>query len=243
PLTLAYVGLMLWPFHLLLLCQDLRKKSRYLLVISNLALLYFSASRTAQAVALIVSVGYLFYTFRGRNRLIVAGSLALCLAGVFGTDNNVSRRFKSMGTQISEEKESPYRDDRIAFWIVHYIMVKERPMTGHGINLDKAYRVPYYDRIGLPNFKKAYEAHNQLLQLAAEGGLAAMFAFIAWMGTVHFNWKQAPRYVHDIRDLTIICLFLGGLTQNAYMDGEVRFALLTLMSLAFAAGFGQREPT
>ncbi|MBC7660084.1 MAG: O-antigen ligase family protein [Chitinophagaceae bacterium] len=239
PLTMAYVALMLWPFHLVLLCTDPRKINRCIMLTSNLLLLYFSASRTAQAVALLSTVGFMFYYFRGRHRWFVLVGLVLAIGGIFSTNNTVSRRFMSMTSHISEEKESSYPDDRIAFWVVHYIMVKERPFMGHGINLDKPYRVPYYEAIGLHNFKKAYEAHNQILQLAAEGGLGAALAFIFWLGSLHFNWLNGPQALKWIRDLTVSCLFFGGLTQNAYFDGEVRYALMTLMALAFAMGYGR----
>lgn len=237
PLTLAYVALIIWPFHLILLCKDFKNLYRYLLVFANLGLLYFSASRTAQAVALLAAVGFIFVNFRGRNRLIIMAVMAAGLLGVFSSNNAISRRFLSMSTKMmSEEKESPYPDDRIAFWIVHWNMVKERPILGHGISLDRAYRIPYYEAIGLSGFKKAYEAHNQVLQLAAEGGLGAALAFLLWLGSLAFNWKHAPRTLKQIRNLTILCLLLGGLTQNAYLDGEVRFALMTLMSLVYAMG-------
>lgn len=237
PLTLAYVALMIWPFHLVLLCAKPRNIYRLVSLLANLALLYFSASRTAQAVALLAAVGFTLSYFRGRNRLVLIGCMIAALLGIFSTENSISRRFRGMSTQmISEEKEGPYPDDRIAFWIVHWNMVKERPILGHGINLDRDYRAPYYDAIGLPGFKKAYEAHNQILQLAAEGGIGAALAFLLWLGSLHYNWQSAGPTLKRIRDLTLICLLLGGLTQNAYLDGEVRFALMTLLSLIHAMG-------
>ena len=234
PLTLAYVALMLWPFHLVLLCYRPRAVGRYILVIANLSLLYYSASRTAQVVAVIATLGFTLSYFRGRTRGILIGIMALGVLGIFTTDNMISKRFLSMKTQISEEKESDYPDDRIAFWIVHWNMVKERPLLGHGINLNREYRMPYYQAIGLRGFKKAYEAHNQLLQIAAEGGLMAAAAFLAWLGSLHYNWKNGPRALKHIRDLTILCLLIGGLTQNAYFDGEVRYAIMTLFALMYA---------
>lgn len=234
PLTLAYVSLMLYPFHLVLLATDFKNWRRIALVLGNLALLYFSASRTAQAVALLATVGFALSYFKGMTRIYLLIGMTVALISVFSTPNAISRRFSAMSSgMLSEEKESAYADDRIAFWIVHLNMVKERPILGHGINLDKTYRVPYYDAIGLPGFKKAYEAHNQILQLAAEGGILTALAFIAWLVSLHFNWRNGSRNLTYIRDLTLICLFLGGLTQNAYFDGEVRFALMTLASLAY----------
>ncbi|RZA24633.1 MAG: O-antigen ligase domain-containing protein, partial [Proteobacteria bacterium] len=240
PLTLAYVGLMLWPLNFVRFTQNYRDIGRAVCLISNMLLLYFSASRTAQAVALLVLVGYVIWNFRGRVRLIIFGLIAALVVGVLVTPNAISRRFMKLGTeQISEEKESGYADDRIAFWIVHANMVKERPILGHGIHLGKEYRMPYYEAIGLPNFKKAYEAHNQLLQLAAEGGIFCMFAFLAWAFSLHFHGSNLPRLLQKARDLTIFALLLGGMTQNAYFDGEVRFVMVLLL----AGMFGFRQPS
>ncbi len=243
PLTLAYVGLMLWPLNFVRFTQNYRDIGRAVCLISNMLLLYFSASRTAQAVALLVLVGYVIWNFRGRVRLIIFGLIAALVVGVLVTPNAISRRFMKLGTeQISEEKESGFVDDRVAFWIVHSNMVKERPILGHGINLNRAYRVPYYDAIGLHDFKKAYEAHNQLLQLAAEGGLLCALAFLAWMISLHWNWTEIELPWRRTRDLTITALFLGGLTQIAYFDGEVRFALILITSLAFAYRMQKLKP-
>jgi O-antigen ligase len=242
PLTLAYVALMLWPFHLVLLAIDFKNWRRVALVLGNLALLYLSASRTAQAVALLATLGFALSYFKGKIRIYLLLGMTVALIGIFSTENAVSRRFSNMSSgMLSEEKESAYADDRIAFWIVHWNMVKERPILGHGINLDKNYRVPYYDAIGLPGFKKAYEAHNQILQIAAEGGMLAALAFIAWLVSVHFSWQNSSRNLRYIRDLTLICLFLGGLTQNAYFDGEVRFALMTLLCFLYASGHYSKQ--
>ncbi|RYZ53606.1 MAG: O-antigen ligase family protein [Proteobacteria bacterium] len=242
PLTLAYVSLMLYPFHLVLLAADFKNWRRIALLLGNLALLYFSASRTAQAVALLATAGFALSYFKGRTRIYLLTAMTVAMIGVFSTPNAISRRFSAMSSgMLSEEKESAYADDRIAFWIVHLNMVKERPILGHGINLDKTYRVPYYDAIGLPGFKKAYEAHNQILQIAAEGGIVAAIAFLAWLVSLHFNWRNGSKNLAFIRDLTLICLFLGGLTQNAYFDGEVRFALMTLLSFLYASGLHSKQ--
>lgn len=233
PLSLAYVALMLWPLHLVRFAADYKNPARALGLVSNIALLYYSASRTAQAVGVLLTGAFILWSFRGRMRALLMGAMVVLIVGVLATPNVISQRFMRMTEQLSEEKESSFADDRIAFWIVHSNMVLERPLLGHGINLDKAYRLPYYEAIGLHDFKKAYEAHNQILQLAAEGGVLCALLFIAWLISVHFNFKDAPLAARRIRDLTLVGLFLGGMTQNAYFDGEVRFALIILLSLAF----------
>lgn len=235
PLTLAYVALMLWPVVLVRFSQNFKDPRRVLALVSTLVLLYYSASRTAQAVALILTLGYVVWSFRGRIRALILGAMAVGILGVLLTPNGVSERFLRMTTQISEEKESGFADDRIAFWVVHSNMVRERPLLGHGINLDRKYRLPYYEAIGLPDFKKAYEAHNQILQLAAEGGVLCALAFILWLVSLHFNGRNSPLWMRRARDLTLLGLFLGGMTQNAYFDGEVRYALILLFGLFLAS--------
>lgn len=244
PLTLAYVALLLWPLNLVRFAEKLNDPRRVLMLLANLVLLYYSASRTAQATAALLTFGFVIWSFRGRLRAAIIATLAVGLLGTLLTPNIISQRFLRMTTQISEDKESSFADDRIAFWMVHSKMIRERPLLGHGINLDRSYRLPYYEAIGLFDFKKTYEAHNQILQLAAEGGVLCALAFILWLVSLHFNAKNSPLWIRQTRDLTIVGLFLGGLTQNAYFDGEVRYAMTLLLALLLASMQSQsREKT
>ena len=106
-------------------------------------------------------------------------------------------------------------------------MVEERPLLGHGINLDATYRTPYYNRIGLADFSKKYEAHNMFLQTLSEGGAIGLTFFILW-----FAWHLRLAWRVDHRNggppiftATFAAFLLAGLSQNSFQDGEVRLGL------------------
>jgi hypothetical protein len=107
-------------------------------------------------------------------------------------------------------------------------MIQERPLIGHGVHIGLDYRRPYYERIGLGDFKKQYPAHNQYIQMLAEGGLIALSCFIAWL-VFSFRLAKDPRCPLFLRlavPQTLWIFILGGLTQNAFYDSDVRMGLV-----------------
>ena len=52
-------------------------------------------------------------------------------------------------------------------------MIKDRPIL-HGMHLNKEYREPYYIKLGLKDFIRKYEAHNQYIQTAANSGIPGL---------------------------------------------------------------------
>ena len=76
------------------------------------------------------------------------------IVGISFTKNPISDRFKSTVTQKSALECQGYPDDRVAFWHVFVNMIKERPVLGHGIDLNTKYRTPLLQAIGLGEFKK-----------------------------------------------------------------------------------------
>ncbi len=243
PLTLAYVALLLWVPSLGYSLQCRNNPRAWTITGSLGFLLYASASRTAQALALALGVLLMLLSLRGRTRFAILALLGACLVLVLNTQNMVSERFIAARSQAPVDRESPYADDRIAFWLAHLKAVEERPLLGHGVHLGRDYRKDYYAKIGLPDMKKTYEAHNQILQLAFEGGLLAALSFLIWLWYVHRSWENLSPWYQRLRDLTILGFLLGGLTQNAFFDSEVRYTLGLIMTLAFAVSRSSKPKT
>lgn len=234
PLTLAYVLLIIWPFFLVELMKNLRAPGAWLKV-GCLALMFtLSASRTAQITVLVSIAWALSRTLSGQKRRLGYGLLLLLVAGLALTENPASRRFKSLFDPNDPDRFSSYPDDRLAFWHAFSGMVAERPLLGHGLRLDKDYRTPYYEAIGLGDFKKKYEAHNQLLQILAEGGLIGLLLFSASLALLVRALSQEQRLDRRVLFMTLAVFLFAGLTQNAFQDFEVRYALILMLSLARA---------
>jgi hypothetical protein len=231
PLTLAYSALLIWPFAVLRIFQKPRAWSSWFYGVGAALMLIYSMSRTAQALAAVFVLWNVFRLFSGRRRWQILGALALLGLLVAVTKNPVSTRFRHL-IQGTEENYhfSDYPDDRLAFWHAHAVMIQERPIMGHGVHIGLDYRRPYYERIGLGDFKKQYPAHNQYIQMLAEGGLIALAFFISWLV---FSLRvvkdpRCPAFLKTVVPQTLWIFILGGLTQNAFYDSDVRMGLVIL---------------
>jgi O-antigen ligase len=229
PLTLAYSALLIWPLAILRIFQKPRAWQSWAFGAGAALMLLYSMSRTAQALAALFVLWNVFRMFSGRRRWQILGAVALLGLVLALTKNPISIRFRHL-IQGTEENYhfSDYPDDRLAFWHAHAVMIQERPLIGHGVHIGLDYRRPYYERIGLGDFKKQYPAHNQYIQMLAEGGLIALSCFIAWL-VFSFRLAKDPRCPLFLRlavPQTLWIFILGGLTQNAFYDSDVRMGLV-----------------
>ena len=235
PLTLAYVSLLLWPIQLARLAQDLRLTSSWLGLVGLLVILITTQSRACQAVALLITTVFLFLKLKGRGRIISFFALTAFVLGIALTSNPVSDRFALLLNPENPDRFSDYPDDRVAFWHAHWEMIKERPVLGHGIHLNHRYRIPYYESIGLEDFVRQYEAHNQLIQITANAGVFGLFLFLCW---IYCLLKLSREIDPEYRLGWVLCILgfvLAGLVQNAYSDGEVRHTLTVLLCISMVA--------
>lgn len=248
PLTLAYAALLIWPFAVLQLFQKPKAWQSWAYGFGTALMLIYSMSRTAQALAVFFVLLNVFQMFSGRRRWQILGVIALLGLGLAVTKNPVSTRFQHLihGTEANYHF-SDYPDDRLAFWHAHLLMIQDRPILGHGVHIGLDYRHPYYVRIGLGDFKKQYPAHNQYLQIAAEGGLIALAFFVAWLFFSLRAMKdpRLPLFLRTVVIQTFWIFILGGLTQNAFYDSDVRMGLVILGVIVamYAGNSGARSRT
>ena len=237
PLTLAYSAFAFWPLAMWRVIHHPRRLAPWITAAAISMLIYLSMSRTVQFVAigsLLLAIGT---KLRGRS-LVAALALAVLIGGAVAlTPNTISQRFAATFSQQGVDRYSNYPDDRLAFWHVHWLMVKERPLLGHGVDLDLHYRNPYYARIGMEDMPKKYEAHNEFLQVAAEGGIIGLLFFLAWWGYLAYiaTFRLPKGELRTIVLWTIIAFALASITQNSFQDGDVRMAISLLFGGALAA--------
>lgn len=232
PLTLAYVGLCLWPFVLL----ELRKRTTWVHLggmFSTLGVIVLADSRTVQGVALAFAAFILLqdvFAKRWRStRLLVLVLFALLGAVWAHSQQKWVETVSAQGHGVSSE----YADDRLAFWHAHWEMFREKPWIGHGFSLGKEYRQPYYELIGLGDFPYKYEAHNLFLQIMVNSGLLGLMLFVL---TMYWSFLHLRSSWTGLGLLAV--LLLGSMTQNSLLDFEVRytFAVLLALALSFAKG-------
>ena len=233
PLTLAYAAFILWPLAINWLFKSIRDYWPWIFAIGILACVWFTRSRTIQLAAFGIFAWNGFFSLKGKLRRFVLGLGLTFVSAVIIVPNACTQKFVKTFSKVGVDKHSDYPDDRLAFWHVHWNMVKERPITGHGFTLDTAYRLPYYKEIGLEGFSKPYEAHNMFLQLLANGGVVGLTCFLIWLfWYIWFAFKQSSSFIRQVGWQTFSSFALVGLTQNAFQDSSVRMVL----SL-FCAGF------
>ncbi len=233
PLTLAYVALLTFPFALIRWLSQPRSLSHAITLLASTTLLLLTNSRTCMLVAFLFVLWNVWQQLKGRTRLaaILLTTIAVGLVAV--TDNPVSQRMAATFAADSPDRFSDYPDDRLAFWHAHALMIAERPITGHGIDLNTAYRTPYYERLGLEDFPRKYSAHNQWLQFIANGGAIGTTLICIWLLMILRQINQAILEDQDkaILRQSLAILLIASLSQNAFYDSEVRYGLALILCI------------
>ena len=189
-------------------------------------------SRTVQVASLMIILWSVLSQLKGKGRTVAVAMLGFMLVSLIIVPNPVVNKFRKTFSTEGVDRFSEYPDDRLAFWHAHWEMLKEKPFAGHGNIHGATYRKPYYEKIGLADFKKMYEAHNMFLQIAVNMGLFGLLLFMLWLAW-HFqksiSLSNASHRLAGFQTLTIFAI--TGLTQNAFQDSEVRTGL-TLLTLS-----------
>jgi O-antigen ligase len=235
PMSLAYASLLLWPCAVRVVLKSPRAWQSWSFSAGAAMLLLFSMSRIVQLLAALVVLWNVFIMLSGRQRLLALMASLLIGAGLAVTDNPVSARFHNLLHPTEQDVMSDYPDDRLAFWHAHLLIIQERPWLGHGVHQGNAFRKPYYERLGLGDFKKQYQAHNQYIQIVAEGGLIGLALYGFWLV---MTWKVLRRWIADtfLRSTgrqTLFIFSLGVLTQNGFDDTCVRMGIVILFCVLF----------
>ncbi len=242
PLTLAYVGLVLFPFVTVMFLRQPKNIHSIALFIGVLLLLIASKSRAAQAIGFLILLWNVWLLLKGKTRLIAIGLLFLSVTGTLITDNPVSSRFHQMVK--NPDAAGGLVDDRVVFWEVHWQMFKERPLLGHGENLGTAYRTNYYNALGYQDFQRKYEAHNLLLQILVNTGVIGTTFFLVWLSWVFWVlFRSRESELGQAPLQSVLALLAGGMTQNAFQDSEVRYAfiLVVVIAVIFSDQLRQRK--
>jgi O-antigen ligase len=234
PLTFAYVALLIFPLGAAMVCRRPRDPIAWAVFGGSLASIYASQSRTVQAVAALVLVADAWYFSPKRWRLVALSAVLAAGVVIAVTDNPVRDKFsKTLAGHY--DSRSGYLDDRLAFWHAASEMIKDRPWLGHGDDLDQNYRRPYYERIGLPDFVRPYEAHNTFLQAAVNGGALGFVCYMGWWGSLLIAaWREGRRtFAGKVVFQTLVAFMAASLTQNSVQDAEVRYALTLVVAALY----------
>jgi O-antigen ligase len=209
-----------------------------IMALSTLVIVVTSQSITVIVLTAVVSLAIAFKLLKLRQFavLCVLGSMVGILA--ISVPNPISEKFQKVLSGERSDHETPYPDDRIAFWHAHWEMVKDAPLLGHGSGITRDMRKPYYEKIGLGSIKRMYEAHNMYLQTAVEGGfltVIGLLSFLTWWWLAARSARFLPAWMRIAAMYTPLAFAVGGLTQNALQDSEVRYVLFCMCALQMAS--------
>ena len=240
PLTLAYSTLFLWPLSLSLY---LRKRSfiHIIFAASTLIVLTLTMSRIIHILTIGLSFFIVYQQAPTNGKKYIWISAPLFLIALFLIPNPIGDRLIQTVT-VGIDRHSTFQFDRIAFWKVHWNMFLDRPWLGHGTAMTNSYRIPWYEQIGLFNFRKPYPAHNMYLQMLVEGGVLTLLLFLGWIASVFGsirNLQSSP--LKSIYLLTWGAFLLGSLTQNTIQDSVVRLYLTLFLCSLVITGRAENQ--
>jgi len=236
PLTLAYGALAIMP---LILARALAHPKDWQAVLTAVAILTIIMTSQSVTVITLTVIALIILSVKLLTRKqLLALSLLASVSGViiFMTPNPISHKFQIVLQGKRSDHETPYTDDRIAFWKAHWEMLKDAPITGHGSEINRDIRKPYYERIGLGHIKRMYEAHNMFLQTAVEGGVISalgLLSFFIWWAVKSRIFQSGESWIFWSSCLTPLLFAAGGLTQNAVQDSEVRYLVILALTVCF----------
>lgn len=243
PLTLAYVALIAWPFAMLGFVENPRYRGAWWALAMFAVILLGSGSRTVQGLVLLHGLWCLASLGDPilRRRLLCGACLGL--GALVLVPNPIRAKFERTFLGTEDRRAAQYADDRLLFWDAHWRLVKERPWTGHGPEVQAEDRERIYGELGLADFPKKYNAHNAHLQVLADGGLIGLGVWVmAWLATLLFvrRYLMGSPWRRPIQHSIILSL-LAMVTQNSFQDSEVRFVLSLVLGLALAEGVARMK--
>ena len=194
-------------------------------------------------VSLLVFV--LLLAWRMRERRLILPLLAALLAGAWFNWDSLLLRF-----QYAVDASGGLRDDRLLIWKDTFSIIADFPLTGTGFG-SFADVFPGYKTLADELFYD--HAHNDFLELLAEGGAIGFLLAACFVGTVLRNgWRQIFLRHDRLAALTAISAFSGlaGLLFFSLTDFNLRnwanglhcFFLCALLAAAGHAGQHRRRP-
>jgi|GEM_PF-2529934 len=209
-------------------------------VLAATAAFLFLGSRNA-TLALAVAVLALVVLGSGRARLPVAG---LALAVVVGVVTLTSPSLTSKFQRVDFGSVEGILGARTDFWELGWAMFLDRPVLGAGWrNFGRVDAATLgFDFQPGTAIAEADHAHNQYLNVLAEGGVLGFAAYVAVLGVAALAlWRRRPAAPGDRAVVwsagvaAWIMIVVGGLFEVSFR-AEVAMLAMTLLALALGPG-------
>lgn len=204
-------------------------RSAIIIVAVNIAFVFFSGSRAAVVIALVVlwTVSLLspHISQKAKRWSFWGGGVALvALSFVSG----IHHRF----LEIWSNGDQGGLGDRLYFWRVHWQMFTDSPWIGHGTYfMDHYFRDQYYLTMGYDWLQDKYNAHNIYLEILSNIGLVGsglLMVLLAQVVRILRRVFQDGRQRLLLRSLgaSVGAGLLFGFTQNSFFDSPTMLVTL-----------------
>lgn len=185
----------------LLILKNYVKKDYYpilfFLGVINLSFLFFTRSRSALGISLLILIAIIFYIvlnkeIKNKFRLL-APIIAVYLIGfLLSLIPPVKGERSDFGTNVTSVVDTENRSNkmRMNFWNASFKMIKEYPFTGVGLQKWSGIYPKYYGHEFVDSetyFVHAIHSHNDFLELFAENGFAAPIIYSLILILIIFN--------------------------------------------------------
>ncbi len=194
-----------------------------------------SGSRTATMVALLswlfAAGPWILKKFPRWSLLLFLGLSVLGTSLLYQHNHSFRSRYQGLYSYLTANAPLRSLSIRQAIWDYNWRLFKENPLTGVGYR-QNAVTQEVVDAEALPiKFRQksfVHYAHNQFLQLLAEGGLVGCFLFLMAMGLLIFRIEGGG--------FLLLGLAAASLTDSPLTDGKMFHAfyfyllLLTLLT-------------
>ena len=250
PLSLAGGSLALFTFYWVLFCQTLAKSNlkdrsssnpylniklakHYLLIAClHLSFIVLSGGRFAILLGLCTCVLYPFFlplskSYRLARRVFAA--LALSFTSILTIHSGVLYRFQELKVLWQHGKL-----DRFKFWQVHWQMILDSPLIGHGHAWLKHHkREIYYNHLGFENLVNKYNAHNLYLEILTNVGILGMMGILSGGLIILSSYgrmteKTEHKVLYSALLIALISNLLNGMTNNSLFDSNIIYIYLFL---------------
>jgi O-antigen ligase len=209
-------------------------KEQVLWIVSILILftsLYFLSSRMALIIILIIIPIFLYQKLKVNGRILIVGisTVILLLLGfsIIRTNDRINYYINQMTEGSIKEKLE--KDSRIMIWKSSLEIIKENPLLGVGIGDVRDELMKKYDLLGDKDLiTSRYNAHNQFLEIAIEGGVISLLLFIMIIG---FMFLTAIKTNNNLLISFLIIMIIFFLVETVIyrLAGVVFFSLFSFL--------------
>ncbi|MBI5556359.1 MAG: O-antigen ligase family protein [Deltaproteobacteria bacterium] len=188
--------------------------------------IFFDTSRFQRSIKLILTGGVL--------AMLVIGLLAITQPGKVNiTRDNI---FSSIEAKVLTPRGSFH--SRTMIWQNALEMIKERPLTGFGLENFKIYYPPFHTRAVNEFLFSAKQqpdyVHNDLIQIAVELGMTGLFLFLMFFVVAFRQAIVLPASLQLTREEKIITTGVGGAIAAVFVISLANFPFYrSVSSLAF----------